>query len=261
MSTLDNVEQCDEKDYIKENTPGVALKGGIDMRDLWNLKDTEFELNEEDLQPTDEMQDVYFDKEKHFQQLNYECLNCGDDDDPATPFQRMAREMEDISPNKDGSVMKSIIHHGAGMVVPSNSLCRVHYNAYKELDDEPFDSSYLRNRQKQFKLGQGETILGWEIGVPTMKRGETARFLFSPDYGYGKLGCPPRIPANAWTMFEIQLISFVDQEAADNYENFSKEEQKKLSFDEIVKVSSVITTNRYKLYSIALAGSRLMIVI
>ena len=69
-----------------------------------------------------------------------------------------------------------------------------------------------------------------------MKRGETARFLFSPEYGFGKLGCPPRIPANAWTLFEIQLISFVDQEASDNFENFSEEERKQLSFEERVKV-------------------------
>ena len=93
-------------------------------------------------------------------QLNYECLDCGDDDDPATPFERMARQMEDISPNRDGSVMKTILHHGAGAVVPAKSWCRVHYNAYKELDDEPFDSSYLRNRQKEFRLGEGAIIAG-----------------------------------------------------------------------------------------------------
>ena len=76
----------------------------------------------------------------------------------------MAKEMVDISPNKDGSVMKIILHHGAGGVVPPNSFCRVHYNAYKELDDEPFDSTYLRNRQRQFKLGGHEgLILGMEL--------------------------------------------------------------------------------------------------
>ena len=26
-----------------------------------------------------------------------------------------------------------------------------------------------------------------------------------PLHGFGKLGCPPRIPAEAWTLFEIEL--------------------------------------------------------
>ena len=93
--------------------------------------------------------------------MNYECVNYGEDgDEDTTPFTRMARDMEDISPNKDGGVLKSILRHGAGAIVPPTALCRVHYNAYFEFNDEPFDSSYIRNRQKQFKLGNGEVLTG-----------------------------------------------------------------------------------------------------
>ena len=105
--------------------------------------------------------------------------------------------MEDLT--GDGGVLKVILKHGAGSVVPARSLCRVHYNAYFEYSDEPFDSSRLRGRQHQFKLGEGEILLGWEIGISTMKRGELARFMIcllytSPSPRDATL---PRMPSSA----------------------------------------------------------------
>ena len=43
----------------------------------------------------------------------------------------------------------------------------------------------------------GECIVGWDIAVSTMRKGELSRFLISPNYAYGELGCPPRIPPNS----------------------------------------------------------------
>lgn len=144
----------------------------------------------------------------------------------------MKLKMEDLT--GDGGVLKVILKHGAGSVVPARSLCRVHYNAYFEYSDEPFDSSRLRGRQHQFKLGEGEILLGWEVGISTMKRGELARFMITHKYAYGELGCPPRVPPKATALFEIELISFVDQGAADVFENFTEEERKKATFAEIL---------------------------
>ena len=54
----------------------------------------------------------------------------------------------------------------------------------------------------------GEVIKGWDIGVATMKKGEIAIFTLSPDYGYGKHGCPPKIKQNATLNFEVSMIIF-----------------------------------------------------
>ena len=52
-------------------------------------------------------------------------------------------------------MLKKVIRGGAGPVVPEGATVRVHYNGYLEYSDEPYDSSRLRNRQQQFRLGQG----------------------------------------------------------------------------------------------------------
>ena len=65
----------------------------------------------------------------------------------------MAKGMVDLTDN--GSVFKKILHPGTGGVVPEGSIVRVHYNGYLEYSDEPYDSSRLRNKQQQFRLGNG----------------------------------------------------------------------------------------------------------
>lgn len=227
------VDNCD----IYEDTATVDLKGdGLNLEELRQGKETTFEVDLSSVSPDSGKYD-YFDGEEKFKQLNYDCIDEGNnsEDERLTPFVRIKQDMEDLS--GDGGVVKKIINHGAGSVVSRRSLCRVHYNAYLEYSDEPFDSSRLRGKQHQFKLGAGEVLKGWEIGVATMKRGELARFMFGYQYAYGKMGCPPRIPKEAAVLFEIELISFVDQVASDEFENFSEEERKKTSLDEILKVA------------------------
>ena len=45
------------------------------------------------------------------------------------------------------------------------------------------------------------------MGVATMKKSETARFLVKSDYAFGKMGCPPRIPPDATSMIVYIIIS------------------------------------------------------
>ena len=49
-----------------------------------------------------------------------------------------------------------------GLIFGSNLLLDyilVHYNAYFEYQDDPFDSTILRNRPEKFKLGSGMLYL------------------------------------------------------------------------------------------------------
>ncbi len=110
-------------------------------------------------------------------------------DSNKTPFEMLRSRMEDISSNKDGGVYKRVLTPGSGLVVPHASRVRIHYNAYFEMNDEPFDSTYLRNKTFEFKLGANEVVYGMEIAVATMKKHEKSQFIFEPEYYIGKFGC------------------------------------------------------------------------
>lgn len=44
-----------------------------------------------------------------------------------------------------------------------------------------------------------------------MKKGELSRFTLKPEYAYGKAGSPPKIPADATLIFEVELLSFSNE--------------------------------------------------
>lgn len=80
--------------------------------------------------------------------------------------------------------------------MPLNSIVYIHYSGYVNLEEVPFDNSYLRRKNpERYQLGKGVLIPGLEIGIRTMKKGEKSQFLIDPDYAYGERGCQPRIPA------------------------------------------------------------------
>jgi len=260
MADLNDMPELDDVQTGVGDKVAVDIKGdGIDLNELRSGNAADFEIDPSSLEGG-ESENRYFDHEELFKQLNYDCLDdgCDSSDEKSAPFEKIRRDMTDIS-GGDGGVLKKIIKHGAGCIVPSKSLCRVHYNGYFEYSDEPFDSSRLRGRQHQFKLGSGESIVGFELSISTMKRGEISRFMVSSSYGYGKMGVPPRIPSDATILFEIELISFVDQGASDEFENFSEEERREASFDQILRVVETLraTGNEaFKLNQIGRAGGK-----
>ena len=76
-----------------------------------------------------------------------------------------------------------------------------------------FDEVYdMKNRDTippfTFALNNGSIIAGLDEAVKSMKVGEVAIVHVIPDYAYGRLGCPPRIPANSDLIFEVELVGF-----------------------------------------------------
>uniref|UniRef100_A0A3B4E737 peptidylprolyl isomerase n=2 Tax=Pygocentrus nattereri TaxID=42514 RepID=A0A3B4E737_PYGNA len=59
-----------------------------------------------------------------------------------------------------------------------------------------------------FKVGLGKVIRGWDEGLLTMSKGETARLEIESEWAYGKKGLPDsKIPPNAKLIFEVELVS------------------------------------------------------
>jgi FK506-binding protein 4/5 len=103
---------------------------------------------------------------------------------------------------------KLLVKEGEGWETPeTGDEVEVHYTGTL-LDSTKFDSSRDRGTPFKFKLGQGQVIKGWDQGIATMKKGETAVFTIPPEMAYGESGSPPTIPPNATLKFDVELLSW-----------------------------------------------------
>ncbi|XP_051891676.1 inactive peptidyl-prolyl cis-trans isomerase FKBP6 [Pristis pectinata] len=153
-----------------------------------------------------------------------------------SPFYYMSLRMQDVT--GDGGVLKEVLRPGLGIIIPSTASVSVHYSAYSEYADKPFDSNVQRDMPRFMKIGHDITLLGMELAILTMRKGEFSRFLFKPQYAYGKMGCPPRIPANATVMFELEILDFLDTLESDEYFSLSQAEQFNYPLDKLLKVAN-----------------------
>lgn len=78
-------------------------------------------------------------------------------DPMAMPFDELGKTMNDIWP--EGMVKKRILKEGS-VEIPEDATVRVHYNCYTEMNEVPFDSTYLRKQPMKFKLGGGSLFKG-----------------------------------------------------------------------------------------------------
>lgn len=135
-------------------------------------------------------------------------LSGSEDEDDVMPKELEVNEEVDIT--ADGGVKKKLLAKGDGWAKPpKGSEVHVHYVGTL-LDGTVFDSSRERGEPFVFKLGQGQVIKGWDLGVATMKKGEKALLTCKPEYAYGSQATG-KIPANATLQFEVELLSWVEE--------------------------------------------------
>ena len=70
-------------------------------------------------------------------------------------------------------------------------------------NNKKFDSLQA-GKPFKFKLGSGQVIKGWDVGVIGMKVGGKRRLTIPPKLGYGGQGSPPDIPPHATLVFDIE---------------------------------------------------------
>ena len=117
----------------------------------------------------------------------------------------MSEEKKDeyINITEDGGVKKKIIKEGTGEQAKEGSEVHVNYIG-RNKDNKIFDQT--KDKPFTFKIGGGQVIKGWEIGVKTMKVGEKSEFILSPEYAYGEKKMSDLIPENSTLTFEIELL-------------------------------------------------------
>ncbi len=96
---------------------------------------------------------------------------------------------------------------GNGPTPPSSeSTVKVHYTGYFT-NGQKFDSSVDRGTPATFPLNR--VIAGWTEGVGSMTVGSKRKLIIPYSLGYGARGNPPRIPAKATLIFDVELIEIV----------------------------------------------------
>ncbi|XP_053083173.1 peptidyl-prolyl cis-trans isomerase FKBP5 isoform X2 [Pangasianodon hypophthalmus] len=122
----------------------------------------------------------------------------------------------DITPNKDRGVCKIVKRHGTEGEKPMiGDKVHVHYTG-KLLNGKKFDSSFDHKEPFVFNVGKGQVIKAWDIGVCSMQKGEVCLLMCKPEYAYGSVGSPPKIPPNSTLLFEVELLSFRGEELTED---------------------------------------------
>ncbi|KAK4301007.1 hypothetical protein Pmani_026828 [Petrolisthes manimaculis] len=211
----------------------------VQLSDLCSDTGSGFGVSEEPFETYLSSPSTFFDDDSVISSLQFGAGNCyfngdensnSEDEIHIEPFEKLAQKMEDLT--GDGGVLKMELWPGVGDDLPSGASVVFHFSAFLQYCDEPFDSSHLRNKPERKLVDMGEMILGLNLAIKTMRKGEIARFLIQSEYAYGKLGCLPRIPGDEAILYEVNLISFLDRAAADSYEELDEQARSSVTFKE-----------------------------
>ncbi|XP_019715044.1 inactive peptidyl-prolyl cis-trans isomerase FKBP6 [Hippocampus comes] len=169
----------------------------------------------------------------------FQCL-FGVEEPDLSPFDRLQQQMEDILGN--GGIFKEVISPGYGPPVSPSASVLIHYSGFLEYSDQPFETTTRLKHPRLMKLGRDMTLMGMEMGLLTMRKGESSRFLLQPRYAYGDMGCPPLIPAAARILFEIQIHDVFNTGQVDGFVQLTAEEQNECPFSNLIEVVSTLRT-------------------
>ena len=106
------------------------------------------------------------------------------------------------------------LKEGAGPAAADGDTVDVHYVGRlggTRLSDwlglgKEFDRSRGRNAPFTFRVGAGQVIRGWDLGMVGVKAGAVRKLVIPSTEAYGSQGVPPVIPPNSTLIFEVEVL-------------------------------------------------------
>ena len=100
---------------------------------------------------------------------------------------------------------------GKGPLAETHKWYTVHYTGWFP-DGTKFDSSFDHQGGEPivFPCGARRVIYGWDTGFEGMHVGGKRRLFIPYQLAYGELGNPPRMPAKANLIFDVELLAQSD---------------------------------------------------
>ncbi|KAG1334270.1 peptidyl-prolyl cis-trans isomerase FKBP53 [Cocos nucifera] len=84
--------------------------------------------------------------------------------------------------------------------------CKVSVNYIGKFKNGKIFDSNVGQKPFKFRLGIGQVIKGWDVGVNGMRVGDKRRLTIPPSMGYGEKGLG-KIPGNSWLVFDVELVA------------------------------------------------------
>jgi FKBP-type peptidyl-prolyl cis-trans isomerase FkpA len=105
-------------------------------------------------------------------------------------------------------VIKEDLSVGTGAEAKDGDKVKLNYSGRLLKTNFLFDSSTGPGKKPfEFTIGKGGAIDGWQKGIPGMKVGGKRKLTIPSRLAYGDRGQPPKIPAKATLVFEVELLS------------------------------------------------------
>ena len=95
---------------------------------------------------------------------------------------------------------------GDGPEAKAGDSISAHYVGVSHATGEEFDASWNRGSPLEFRLGVGQVIKGWDLGIVGMKVGGRRKLTIPPDLAYGDRGAGAAIKPGETLIFVVDLV-------------------------------------------------------
>jgi peptidylprolyl isomerase len=95
---------------------------------------------------------------------------------------------------------------GEGAEATSGTKVSVHYVGVAFSTGDEFDASWNRGKPFEFKLGKGQVIPGWDVGVQGMRVGGRRKLTIPSAMAYGARGAGGAIKPHEPLVFVVDLL-------------------------------------------------------
>lgn len=126
-------------------------------------------------------------------------------------FAKLDEQKTEARPSKPRTFSNGLVIEELSMGKPDGKRASpgnrvsVYYIGKLKKNGEIFDSN-IGKRPFKFRLGIGQVIKGWDVGIAGMRVGDKRRLTIPPAMGYGSKGAGGKIPGNAWLVFDVELV-------------------------------------------------------
>lgn len=111
--------------------------------------------------------------------------------------------------------MKKVLKEGEPDTRPSKSdKCFINYTSRLEEADEEDCVEQVDNLE--LGLGGGDVIQGLDVAIALMNKKERCLLKIGSRLAYGEMGLPPKVPANASVIFDLELVDWQPEEDFDS---------------------------------------------